>query len=708
MEKFRTHTNTMHSAVRVSEFEAQAVRSKPGVEDEQQEAGELMHQLAEMVSDGVPWIEILSPNTLKPLLKKPKNLPKLPKTQRGLYRASESKAACVDLVRVSAAAQRDASSCVAVRKAATFPEKDAEKRVHGLLNTFGMSLKVPISWENLMVNGDPVRIPYLKPSDYLKKLLECYPQCIWAGTDKPEQRCLAFWKAFYQCHPTHEVFQKFTDDQLRTLIPMILHGDEGTGSKKQPVSIVNWQTPWGHPTEKSQHLQQQECFSDCSACKRHHAKVSKCCNVPTSWPRVDDGKLVLDEQDMMELLSQFPTTSTHSYLSRHLVFVLPTHLVKKGPQVLNAALNACGQDLKRLFEHGIEVGDRRFFGALIACKGDAKWHKAVANFERCYSHLGEVSSKPICPECLGGDVGFPFEDTSSDAAWIQTLFESEPWSTPGPWECIPYDSEMPARKYRRDLLHVFKIGLGRDIGGSTICLLARFFKWFDFVPGDSVELGNRLKRAHNRLVLWAAVEKRNLNLRGFTKDFMHLPRVDGYAWTNSKGSDTMHLLAWLELELGLATRSLVNHSRVDLLRAARRVCKASQDLFRVLYSHGLFLPRACVTTVRDHVLTITRGYNYLATECLKESFPAYSMKTTIHSLHHFAVEADLCLQTGGQCLPNPLLYECSQCEDFIGRTARVCRATHAHGTALRSLQRHLVKTKLLLKKQFLKSKRKRR
>ena len=106
------------------------------------------------------------------------------------------------------------------------------------------------------------------------------------------------------------------------------------------------------------------------------------------------------------------------------------------------------------------------------------------------------------------------------------------------------------------------------------------------------------------------------------------------------------------------------------------------------------------------VAQVTRGYSFLAHGCLEENFPGYSLKSTIHALHHFAVDLDLALQTGAQSYPNPLLFDNSQSEDFIGRTARVSRSTHARGTALRGLQRHLVKVKCLVKKdQALKKKR---
>ena len=215
-----------------------------------------------------------------------------------------------------------------------------------------------------------------------------------------------------------------------------------------------------------------------------------------------------------------------------------------------------------------------------------------------------------------------------------------------------------------------------------------------------MELGARLKRAHSRFSLWAAANHETPHLRQFTKDSLHLPRVDSFSYTNCKGSDSMLLLAWLRLELRLLERQgHEDHQRdMVLVQALAQVCDSSLKIFRLLYSHGLWLPRKCMTKLRDHILRVTRGYNYVAHGCLLRNFPGFSLKTTIHSMHHFATDLDVVLQNGAQCYPNPLIHECGQCEDFIGRTARVARATHSKTTALRCLQRHLVKSKLLLKR----------
>ena len=480
---------------------------------------------------------------------------------------------------------------------------------------------------------------------------------------------------------------------------MLLHGDEGTGSKKQPVSIVNWQTVWGKSTATTAHMQAQE-FGCCASC-RCTSKIGNICAVPPHWPKASDANMALTSADLGELQTQFAATAGHSFLSRHLACVLPPHLAKKGPEVLQAVLQALAADLKMLCQTGIEVNGTRYFVALVSCKGDQKWHASVACLTRCYTHIGDIKMKPICSECMAGDPRFPMEDTTSSPAWVSTLFTSEPWDVPGVLEEIPFDETMPARKYKRDLLHVFKIGLGRDICGSLIMLLARHFRHFDCGdPGESIALGNRLKRAHSRFMLWCVASGSSPHLRGFTMDFMHLSRVSGYAYTNSKGSDTMLLLRWLRLELGLLHARLHQQGEreaIALAEVGMQICDSAAGMFRMLYSHGMWLPTNCMRCLRDEILVVCRSYSFLATRCLQMGFAGFSLKTTIHALHHFAVDLDLALQRGAMCHLSFLVNDCCQDEDFVGRTARVARATHSKTTAYRVLQRHLVKAKLLLK-----------
>ena len=483
-------------------------------------------------------------------------------------------------------------------------ERDAEKASHKLFRIFGLSLKVPISYIRLELKGEVLKIPFLKPSNYLSKLLKCHSQLVWSNAVDPVRRCQSFWKAYFQSHPGHAVYQQHDLNGLGYVIPVLLHGDEGTGSKKQPVSIVSWMTPWGQPGQAAGRVDKPEHFLKCVACASKGSKVSKCCRIPhEAWPKPNDDRMQLEEADFKSLQEQFPAVSGSSYLSHHLVCVLPTHLVKKGPQVLDAVLEETARDLQVLFTQGVQIGAQRYFAAFLGSKGDAKWHASTGRLLRCYSRLADIRNQPMCAECLGGDAMFPFEDTSDDAAWVETLYESVPWNpeNAGPLEAISYDDRAPAAKYRRDLLHIYKIGLGRDVAGSTILLLARYFRHFDSSE-DSIALQARLKRAHARFSMFCLADGRCPHLRGFTKESMHMATIRSYPYMNTKGSDTMHVMAWLRLECSVALEKNGQHHRRDLLEVAKQVCSSSIEMFRICYSHGLFLPRPCMVALRDEFL----------------------------------------------------------------------------------------------------------
>lgn len=627
-----------------------------------------------------------------------KPIPNQTHKPRGFERSqSVAEAACAEVVRVADAAKGDCLDCLAIFDAAQIREEDAERAAHKVFKKYGLSLDVNISWAHIPVASSTCKVPYLKPSEYLSCLLKEHDDLLWAGGD-PEARCEAFWRAYFQFQPSHQAFQQFSKDQLKHVLPLMIHGDEGTGSKKQPVSIVSFQTPWGTPTDARKFAKRKHLYS-CSQCAAGPWKP--CCSAPPSSANASAEQaedMRLRPQDLEELEKQWPTVSGNSYASRHLCFILPTYMVNKGPEVLHGMLEAISTDISNLFFQGLEMNSVRYFAALLGCKGDSKWHVQTGNIERSYQHLGSVEDYQICAWCDAGHANHPFEDCSDTASWVSTLFQSVPWSDPGPFEGIPFDLAMPAAKYRRDPLHIFKIGLARDMIGSLIMLLARFYRVWDW-PGDLVGLKPRMERAHKRFSLRCNAEHETPHFRSFTKDFLHMKSVKDYAYTGSKGSDSMLLLRWLQFELGLAIEQGSHGQRDDLLRVGLRMAVAARDCFRLLYSHGLWLGVNCMKALRHTLLTMTRGYSYMAKACVELNFPAFALKTTLHGWHHMAVEIDHCLQRCCTVFPNPILWGCSQDEDFVGRTARVSRSTHVCTSSLRCVQRHLLKVKAIILKE---------
>ena len=265
------------------------------------------------------------------------------------------------------------------------------------------------------------------------------------------------------------------------VLPKTLHGDEGTGSKKQPIAIGCFETVFGLEDPAATQNQRTKFDECCNCCCLNHEARGHCCKRPNFWPSPLLDAWKLEENDLEELMSQWPTTKGNSLLSRYLTYVLPTSWPDKGPWVLDGVQKEVAEDLRDLFCNGFEFEGQRFHVAVVGLKGDAKWHARVGRFKRSYHHLGDVRNYEICPDCSAGHESFPFEQSGDDPKWVNTSGASVPWDldSRGPMESIPFDSHFPSFKYKRDVLHTYKLGLGRDICGSCLLMLCKLFCFFD-------------------------------------------------------------------------------------------------------------------------------------------------------------------------------------------------------------------------------------
>lgn len=190
-----------------------------------------------------------------------------------------------------------------------------------------------------------------------------------------------------------------------------------------------------------------------------------------------------------------------------------------------------------------------FFGALIGFKGDLKFQAhAIATMTRSYANLGTVSQLRMCSLCRAGGPDVHMEDVKLEPDWQRPMFFDRPWQPDHVplFAHIPFDSEIPEYLYKLDYFHSFKVGIGRDIVGSTIM----WSKCFD-LENDTTSIDDRLARAHAQFKLWALTEHYSPALRSFAKRFMNAPTSADSAWSNSKGSDTIILLKWLHFLLAM-------------------------------------------------------------------------------------------------------------------------------------------------------------
>ena len=557
---------------------------------------------------------------------------------------------------------------------------NAERDLQKTFQRQNLSLPIPIhKVRHTLQTGQKIFIEYVNPSDWLACLISKAPCMLAGGHSGLEDQLAGFWELYRQTHGSHEVYVHHGND-LRRVFPILFFGDEGSGPRRAGYLAATIESCLGLSEVPDQ--------CDCGDCS----------DLPWHWvPQLEDD--LPHETDQMLAAARVATNyKGNSKLTRFLVFGLPGFLYDKNPQMIDKHLQLVSDDLASLFHKGIVVSGVTYNAALVGSKGDLKFqaHKVV-HMCRSYANRGTANDIPCCSLCMAGHSAVPMEDVQHEPLWASTMFQQRPWtdSCEPVFSQVPYDQAQPEYLYKLDAFHVFKVGVGRDLTGSTLVFLCDL-GCFDL----SRALPERLSRAHRQFKLWCMVHGKSPALRSFTKLFLNIVSRASAPWCNSKGSDTMMLLEWLSWYLKLQLRSLegdlVNHEQ--MFRMLAQVFDNSLAMFEMSYCHPVFLRRKCAGRLYCHIMTVVRGYKWVAAYMVQEGHSAYRLKPKLHALHHLAYEIRSALKTPATRIMNWLCYACEMNEDHIGHTARLSRVLNTKTLSLRLMQRVFLKTRALMRR----------
>ena len=135
--------------------------------------------------------------------------------------------------------------------------KNACRNIHALVKrTHGLAIPLSIDVCSIWVKQrKPVRVerttwPIIKLESWLDYMLGHQAELLLGG------HCLGdlgwramfarFWQLYQHVDATHRVFQDFTEAELSTCIPFMIHGDEGRGLVRRPYMVVSTQPVVGH------------------------------------------------------------------------------------------------------------------------------------------------------------------------------------------------------------------------------------------------------------------------------------------------------------------------------------------------------------------------------------------------------------------------------------------------------------------------------
>ena len=333
----------------------------------------------------------------------------------------------------------------------------------------------------------------------------------------------------------------------------------------------------------------------------------------------------------------------------------------------------------------------------MRCERRSEIHHQIGNLERSYYNTGVRENHPMCSLCMAGHDAVPFEDLTDSAEWISTLHSERPWPSGNPpsLSTIPFQNDCPETIFRLDLFHCYKCGLGRDLTGSTLILLAQL-QYFDFTSDDECNLPARLERAWGSFNLWCRTTGKSPAIHSFSKALLNYKNARSFAWCNVKGSDNTLITSWLLFFIKLSSQNDSRHARLEQVLIETLTCALT--VFEILHSHPLWLHRVCAQRVQHHLTTVLRGFKVLAKMAKDLSVPAFGLKPKLHACDHISRDIKRQLQSKAPKVLNPLVFSCEANESVVGHVSRISRRVSSRTVSGRVLDRICIKTKLLAKK----------
>jgi hypothetical protein len=269
-----------------------------------------------------------------------------------------------------------------------------------------------------------------------------------------------------------------------------------------------------------------------------------------------------------------------------------------------------------------------------------------------------------------GDLHYCF--TNVNGQWLLTVGHNG-----DPWEIRPALADLPGFDIRWmlgvDVLHVWHIGIGRDLIGSVLKIL---IKDKTFFAGRTIPA--RMKQASVEVQAFAKRNKYQLRLRWLTHSRLQWSNTE-YPMLKCKGADTSTYLLWLA-EL-LEARSC-EHEQFAGIKTA--VISANLCL-KILTKCGVFLKEEEAELCSYLGLLYWHTYVELASWAVQEHLRLFKVRPKGHLWQHMCLDL-----IGRPSRRNPINDACWMDEDYIGKICRICNKTHPMNVCIRALQRYLL------------------
>ena len=557
------------------------------------------------------------------------------------------------VIDAEAAARRD--PCAILARIAQIKKSSADIPLFKVFREHGLVLPVNFSYAKV---GKTERYPYIKPSHLLEVVGEDYlHKVLGVPVHLAENSLVNFWEKFRGLHPQHQVFQQYFS--LESLVPFYLHGDGGTGYKKESVEILSMLPALGAGSKKRP---------------------------------VDLGRKRKSNDDELHGMN----LRGNSGATRFLFTVLSSLVLKKDKGMFDDLMLLWGQELHALLADGFQAHGKRWHVVILGFTGDSPYAKKIGDFSRSFNNVRKTHSskrrqKGCCWLCHAGyefeDVHIPFEHLGfSSPLWLQT----RKLQNPLPWEgeggallhyMLMDSADTPAAFFRPDFFHVYWAGVGKDFAASALIYSMKKLYGLGSVAKDLAALNEELR-------LWMRSQKSKLHCGSLTEDLLGYSGSREYPegkW--NKGSDTavvmkfvVHLLQKNEFRDQVAGDGILQ----KILESALQMGSVLRTCFMADY----FLSDEQCQVIINAGHLFLMGYASLVSMCYKQSLCLFKLRPKIHYLNHIFLRV-LDEWTLAGTAVNPCAEATFMSEDFVGRTARLTRRVDPRAIAQKTLQRYL-------------------
>ena len=316
-----------------------------------------------------------------------------------------------------------------------------------------------------------------------------------------------------------------------------------------------------------------------------------------------------------------------------------------------------------------------YFAYCVAVRGDWKFLKETFHFKRHYNTVN------LCWMCLASksaaNEGYLYTNFKRDCLWRSSMYVQDPWVVPS---VLMQLHGFNIRMIKVDLLHVFYLGVGRDMLGSVLKLLVQKNGFF---VGRTI--ADRMKSATSMLKGFCRTQRKSVRFRNFSRKRLKW-KSSAYPELKCKASDVSTTLAWLAYTFEHTVAPSCYDDLGIFIWAANTFCKVFVDGQDPLSDDDRALASESLKLFINLYLTLAR-------DAFDHDLYLWKIRPKFHLLCHLQIQ----LEEFSVCR-NPKAFATWMDEDMVKNIMRVKAKTHKTTSTVRTLQRYVAGLKIRLLK----------